>query len=178
MAHSTTVICHCRALVPCTFQAPQQPLVACTVGVAGRRLRLTLLPPLSSAMGPGGRHDPLAVVDLGKAAEVVLLVTTGGGEGSAVIDAAGLMALSVLSALGLPETVLAVQSAGAGRDASAPVGMKDRSASRKRAEKAVGAALAGQERRAFHVDGLQDAAQLVSLALGRGRGQASRAAGR
>jgi hypothetical protein len=42
-----------------------QQLRACTVGVMGRpKLRLTLLPP------PADRSDPLAVVELGKAAEV------------------------------------------------------------------------------------------------------------
>jgi hypothetical protein len=48
----------------------EQQLRACTVGVMGRpKLRLTLLPP------PSDRSDPLAVVELGKAAEVGRLMT-------------------------------------------------------------------------------------------------------
>ena len=65
------------------------------------KLRLTLLPPPT----PG---DLLAIVDVGKAAEVVLLAVAG-EEQATPIDGQGDMALSVLRALGLPEVVVAVQ---------------------------------------------------------------------
>lgn len=45
-----------------------QGLRACTVGVGRSKLQLTLVPP------PSNRADPLAIVELGKAAEVRRLV--------------------------------------------------------------------------------------------------------
>uniref|UniRef100_A0A7S3QW21 Bms1-type G domain-containing protein n=1 Tax=Dunaliella tertiolecta TaxID=3047 RepID=A0A7S3QW21_DUNTE len=130
-------------------------LRAQTVGIAGRpKLRLTLLPP------PGPRNDPLAIAEYGRAVEVLLLVTPG-GEKATTIDAEGHMALGVLRALGLPETVLAVQGVSSGPGNRAATGsMKERSAARKRAEKAVGAALTG-EQRAYPVDSTPDCGQLL-----------------
>ncbi len=185
--------------------APIAPLVAHTVCVQGRgKLWLTLLPP------PQPRASPMAVVELARAAEVVLVAVPGQpaggggnadaasvapsragggarcgggarsqgalppsaaphpaiaclerftawrrraplshvcacrgdeeGEGGGLVDAQGRMALSVLRSMGLPEVVLAVQGCGA------PGSMKDRSAAKRRAEKAVGAVLAGVRR--------------------------------
>ncbi|KAF5835588.1 hypothetical protein DUNSADRAFT_7190 [Dunaliella salina] len=130
------------------------PIRAQTVGIAGRpKLRLTLLPP------PGPRNDPLAMAEYGRAIEVLLLITPG-GEKATTIDAEGHMALGVLRALGLPETVLAVQGVGSGPGNRAATGsMKERSAARKRAERAVGAVLTG-EQRAYPVDSTPDCGQV------------------
>lgn len=118
------------APVTATSHSQGGPMATCTVAVAGRsKLRLTLLPP------PKDRLDPLAVVDIGRAAEVVLLAVPG-GERSEWVDKAGQQALEVLRALGLPEVVLAVQSS-TGGTVSGTVSMKDRSAAKKRAEAAV-----------------------------------------
>lgn len=128
------------------------PLRMCTVSVAGRaKMRLTLLPPITQ------RNSPLAVVDLARAAEVVLLAVPG-NEGSTAVDAEGAMALSILRAIGLPEIALAVQTAPA--SGSGAVSMKDRSAARKRAETAVSKVVAG-EHKAYFVDRVADCAQLV-----------------
>eukprot|EP00197_Chlamydomonas_leiostraca_P006302 CAMPEP_0202864378 /NCGR_PEP_ID=MMETSP1391-20130828/4640_1 /ASSEMBLY_ACC=CAM_ASM_000867 /TAXON_ID=1034604 /ORGANISM="Chlamydomonas leiostraca, Strain SAG 11-49" /LENGTH=397 /DNA_ID=CAMNT_0049544111 /DNA_START=57 /DNA_END=1246 /DNA_ORIENTATION=- len=158
----------------------QLPARAATVALASRpKARITLLPP------PPDRSDPLSVVDLGKVAEVVLLVVPGGSTavqggkgaqaanaaGSDLIDAEGKMALSILRALGLPDVCVAVQCTGAGPSSGkggAAAVMKDRSAARKRAEAAVVAQLPGLgsgsasgSGRAFHVDTAADCTQLV-----------------
>ena len=69
----------------------------------------------------------------------VLLVAIPGAEGHQAVDASGEAALGVLRALGLPSIVVAVQGGGAGKGTSGPVGMKERSAAKKRAEKAMSA---------------------------------------
>ncbi|KAG1677733.1 hypothetical protein FOA52_001045 [Chlamydomonas sp. UWO 241] len=138
-------------------RAPAQPLGMTTVAVAGARtrgVRLTLLPPASD------RADLLHVVDVARAAEVLLLAVPG-AEGASAVDGSGECALSVLRAMGLPALMVCVQGGGAeGASTSAPVSMKDRSAAKKRAEKAFGSHLAG-EHRAFHVDSVGDCAQLL-----------------
>lgn len=120
-----------------------------TMAVAGRpKLRLTLLPP------PTRRSDPLAIVDLARGAEVLLLAVAG-DETLQAVDREGEMALNVLNALGLPSVVAAVQ----GQPGENP-SMKDRSAARKRAEKAITSQVAG-EHKVFHVDTAADCQQLI-----------------
>jgi pre-rRNA-processing protein TSR1 len=133
-----------------------RPHTACVQGRA--RLRLTLLPP------PRERADPLAYVELGRAADVLLLALPG-GERAAAVDAEGALALRVLRAMGLPACVgVVLGGEGGGGDGSAAgdaaPNMKERSAAKRRAEKALGAHLAG-ETRLLHCDGAADAAQLL-----------------
>lgn len=52
-------------------------------------------------------QDPLAVVDLAKAAEVLLLLIPG-QEGALAVDPAGINSLAVLRAMGMPSTVAVV----------------------------------------------------------------------
>ncbi|GFR48760.1 hypothetical protein Agub_g10580, partial [Astrephomene gubernaculifera] len=147
------------------------PLQPTTVHVATRgRVRLTLLPP------PAVRNDPLAIADLGRCVEVLLLLLPGGsataatGSGSnnasSEVDAAGQSALAVLRAMGMPSVVCCVVGAGgaaAGSSsggAAAAASMKDRSAARKRAEKALASHLAG-EHRVLHGDTATDLAALA-----------------
>lgn len=97
-----------------------------TVSVQGRpRLRLTLLPP------PRSREDLLAVTEVGRSAEVVL-VAIPGAEGLSPCDSEGERAMGVLRSLGLPHVVGVVQGA-------AGAAMKDRSAAKKRADKYLSA---------------------------------------
>ncbi|KIZ05338.1 hypothetical protein MNEG_2614 [Monoraphidium neglectum] len=128
-----------------------------TAVVQGRtRLRLTLLPP------PRDRGDPLAYVQLGRCADVLLLALPC-GEGSLVIDREGELALSVLRALGMPHcvgVVLCGADGGGGGGGAAAASMKERSAARRRAEKALAAQLPG-ELRLLHGDGAADAQQLL-----------------
>ncbi|KAG2501525.1 hypothetical protein HYH03_000032 [Edaphochlamys debaryana] len=148
------------------------PLAPTTVTIAARsRVRLTLLPP------PPVRGDPLAVADLGRCAEVVLLLLPGGEPATAAgaaaaaaagaaagVDAAGQAALAVLRAMGMPSIVPCVVGAGtasgSGSGAAAAASMKDRSAAKKRAEKALAAHLAG-EHRLLHADTPTDLAALA-----------------
>ena len=76
----------------------------------------------------------------------VLLLAVPGAELDQAVDAQGEAAVAVLRALGLPAIVVAVQGGGstAGGPA-APTGMKERSAAKKRAEKAVSAQVRGRE---------------------------------
>ncbi|KAF8061341.1 tsr1 [Scenedesmus sp. PABB004] len=146
-----------------------------TIAVQGRRrVRLTLLPP------PPDRDDPLAIVDVAKAAEVLLLLLPG-HDGAAPVDAAGEAALAVLRAMGLPTTMAVVLSqpqqqpggvdamgvdgeddagAGAAGKGSAAAELKRRSAAKKRAEKALAAHLPG-DMRLLCGDSGQDVQQLL-----------------
>lgn len=104
------------------------PLAPATLALADRRrLRFTFLPP------PSPRDDPLAVVELARAAECVLLAMPG-DVGTDTIDEAGSAALGVLRALGLPSVLALVQApaAAAGKNA-----MKERAAAKKHATAAL-----------------------------------------
>lgn len=101
-----------------------------------RRLRFTFLPP------PSDLSDPLAIVDVGRAAEVILLLLPGGPQATPV-DTDGAAALSVLRALGLPPTVGLVQAPHA---AGGQAGLKERSAAKKRASEALLTHLNGEHR--------------------------------
>eukprot|EP00798_Chlamydomonas_sp_ICE-L_P012457 gene12455-15662_t len=85
-----------------------------TVSLHGRsRVQLTLLPPLIG----GPRSDPLAVVDLGRAAEVLLLAVDGtesasSGASVKAVDQEGEAAMSILCALGPPKIVGVVIASG------------------------------------------------------------------
>ena len=103
-------------------------LAMTTLALAGRqRVRFTLLPP------PAARTDPLAIVELGRSADCVLLAMPG-DVGTEAIDDAGGMALSVLRSLGLPRVVALVQSpaASSGRNP-----LKDVAAAKKHAARAL-----------------------------------------
>jgi hypothetical protein len=121
------------------------------------RLRVTLLPPPQ----PGARGDPMGAVELGRCADVLLLVMPG-GERALPVDPEGELALRVLRALGLPTCVgVVVSSSGAGAGAGAAAGMKERSAAKRRAEKALAPHLPGGELRLFPGDSGADAAALL-----------------
>uniref|UniRef100_A0A383VWG4 Bms1-type G domain-containing protein n=1 Tax=Tetradesmus obliquus TaxID=3088 RepID=A0A383VWG4_TETOB len=156
----------------------------CTILAQGRRrVRLTLLP------APLDRDDPLAIVDLAKAAEVLLLLLPG-QEGAVSVDAAGSSCLTVLRAMGLPSTIAVVlnqqQQHGStaavtvtadamgidGEDDAAATGgaaasakgssadLKRRSAAKKRAEKALQQHLPG-DTKLVAGDNTQDMQQLL-----------------
>jgi pre-rRNA-processing protein TSR1 len=115
-------------------------------------------------------------VDVAKAAEVVVLVVPGSdAPGVTAVDDEGIMALSTLRALGLPELVVVAQSqpntstaAGAptATSAAASVSMKARAAAKKRVAKAVSAVLAG-EQRVLCGDSAADCGQLLRHLLER-----------
>lgn len=69
-----------------------------------------------------------------------------GAELDEAVDAQGEAAVAVLRALGLPAIVVAVQGGGGSTlgGPGAPAGMKERSAAKKRAEKAVSAQVGGR----------------------------------
>jgi pre-rRNA-processing protein TSR1 len=131
-------------------------------------------------------QDPLAIVDLAKAAEVLLLLLPG-QEGAVTVDAAGSSCLTVLRAMGLPSTIAVVlnqqQQHGAaaavtadamgidGEDDAAAAGgaaaakgssaeLKRRSAAKKRAEKALQQHLPG-DTKLLSGDNTQDMQQLL-----------------
>lgn len=115
------------------------PLAPITMSLPDRRkVKFTFLPP------PADRSDPLAVVELGRAAEVVLCLLPGDARAE-TIDAHGQTALSVLRAMGLPSTVALVQTS-AGAASIGPVGMKERSAAKKHAAEAFLAQIPGDYR--------------------------------
>ncbi|GIL52662.1 hypothetical protein Vafri_8489 [Volvox africanus] len=137
------------------------PLQPTTVHVATRaRVRLTILPP------PPDRTDPLAVADLGRCAELLLLLLPGSESpaGTSGVDAAGQSAMAVMRAMGMPPVVCCVVGAvGSGSGAAAAAvaaSMKERSAAKKRAEKALATHLAG-EHRILHADTAADMAAVV-----------------
>ncbi|KAK9814203.1 hypothetical protein WJX72_002201 [[Myrmecia] bisecta] len=104
-----------------------------TVSLPGKsKMRLTLLPP------PTDFSDPMAIVELGKAAEMIIMVVPG-HEGALCVDASGDLALSVLRGLGMPTTVAVVQGA---EGAS----LKARSAAKKRASAAIEAKVSGDHK--------------------------------
>ena len=126
--------------------------------------RLFLLPPLrtvegpSSSSSPAPSFDPLAVVDLVKACDVLLLVadasstsssSSGDEEGSSLIDAAGEAALSVARALGAPLAIgVAVLSSSARVGGSSSSNdLKNRAAAKKRLAAALERHLPGREPR-------------------------------
>jgi len=112
-----------------------------------RRPRLLLLPPLPSL------DDPLAVLDLVKAADVLVLVADGAG-GTGAADAGGAAAAALARALGAPSTLAVATGA-------SPTCLKARSAAKRRAAAAAEAALPGRAARALAVGGAGDGAALV-----------------
>jgi pre-rRNA-processing protein TSR1 len=128
-------------------------------------------------------QDPLAIVDLAKAAEVLLLLLPG-QEGAVTVDAAGSSCLTVLRAMGLPSTIAVVlnqQQHGTNAAAADAMGidgedepaaggaaaakgssaeLKRRSAAKKRAEKALQQHLPG-DTKLLSGDNTQDMQQLL-----------------
>lgn len=105
------------------------------------RMRVTLLPPLTYE----ARQDIHALVDVSKAADVVLLclrtVQRSGKLSTpdeAVIDEQGALALQVLRSMGLPEVMVAVQGAGSS--------LKERAAAKKQAAAALQSQLPGERK--------------------------------
>lgn len=92
-----------------------------------RRLRFTLLPP------PEARDDPLAIVELGRCAEVVVLALPG-DVNTVTIDDAGSGALAILRALGLPAVTALVQCPAASEGKNP---LKERAAAKKHAVNAL-----------------------------------------
>lgn len=118
-----------------------------TVCVQGQsRVHLTLIP------APPTCEDLLSVVEFGKAVEV-LIVALPAQPQSVALDSVGEAALTCLCALGLP-TLLGVLQGAPGNT------MKDRSAARKLAEKALGPFL-GELPKFFHSDSISDCQQLL-----------------
>jgi pre-rRNA-processing protein TSR1 len=164
-----------------------------TIAAHGRnKKRLTVLKP------PTDLEDPLAIVDLAKAADVLLLLLSGSSTAAAVDDT-GSSNLAVLRALGLPtclavvssrqhgtaaaaagdadgdlmedsedpmavEAVVAGAAAGAAAGAKQPpsVSLKQRSAAKKRAEKALQQHLPG-DTKLLSGDTTQDMQQLLRV---------------
>ena len=108
---------------------------------------LLLLPPLHD------RADPLAVVDLVKAADVLVLVVAADG-GQAAIDGDGETAASIARALGAPTTLAVATGAPSGD-------LKARSAAKKRATAAVASILPGRDARTLCVGDRGDAGALA-----------------
>lgn len=105
------------------------------------KMRVTLLPPLTCE----ARKDIHALVDVSKAADVVLLclhTTQRSGKHSTQdgvsIDHQGALALQVLRSMGLPEVMVAVQGAGSS--------LKERAAARKQATAALECDLPGDRK--------------------------------
>ena len=115
------------------------PLAPITMSLPERRkVKFTFLPP------PADRSDPLAVVELARAAEVVLCVLPGDARAE-TIDDYGFTALSVLRSMGLPSTVALVQTL-TGAPSGGPVGLKERSAAKKHAAEAFLSEIPGDYR--------------------------------
>jgi hypothetical protein len=138
------------------------PCKATTLLVPGRhRLRVTLLPPLPVPE----RSNPLALVDIAKAADVVLLCMAiveapGGGSGkgtgaSGEVDAQAQLALQVLRGMGMPKVLVATRGGG--------VSMKERAAAKKAAAAALAAELPGE----LKVSRLSDCCHMQAGALSR-----------
>lgn len=86
------------------------PLVPTTASLAPRQhQQLTVLPP------PSDSGNPLAVVELARIAEIVILVVPDAGE----LDDGGLAALSVLRAIGVPHLVAITPTASSSMQAKA-----------------------------------------------------------
>jgi pre-rRNA-processing protein TSR1 len=132
--------------LPLASSSVSTPLAPITMSLPERRkVKFTFLPP------PVDRTDPLAVVEIGRAAEVVLFVLPGDARAVAV-DKEGQTALAVLRSMGLPSSVAIVQTTSSNvmstGNASAQQGnlMKERSAAKKRATEAFLAELPGDYR--------------------------------
>ena len=108
---------------------------------------LLLLPPLTD------RSDPLAVVDLVKAADVLVLVVAADG-GQPPIDGDGETAAHIARALGAPTTLAVATGAPSGD-------LKARSAAKKRAALAVASILPGREARTLCTGDRGDAGALA-----------------
>lgn len=104
------------------------PLAPATLALADRRrVRFTFLPP------PEAREDPLAIVELGRCAEAVLLALPG-DVNTETIDDAGSSALAILRSLGLPAVTALVQSPAAAEGKNV---LKERAAAKKHATNAL-----------------------------------------
>ncbi|KAK9859345.1 hypothetical protein WJX84_011275, partial [Apatococcus fuscideae] len=126
----------------------QRPQIPTRVALGGRNgLQMLLLPP------PQARDDPLATVDLCRAAEVVLMVLPG-GDGVPIVDPCGLTALAVMRAMGIPTLIPLVHSQ------PGVVSMKQRAADRKQAAAALEPQVAGGLKVAS-IDNAGDAQQLL-----------------
>lgn len=113
-------------LDPKQDQQARHPFVPTTMNAPDRRrVKFTFLPP------PTDLSDPLAIVELGRTAEVVLCLMPGDAHAEPV-DANGHAMLSVLRALGFPSSVALVQT----RSSLSTLNLKERSASKKRATEA------------------------------------------
>lgn len=127
-------------------QAALHTLAPTTTSLQDRRnIAFTFLPP------PVDRSDALAVVEVGRAADVVVCALP--GEPCAVaVDEDGKMALAVLRAMGLPSPVAVVQTA--------MLSLKDRSAAKKRAAEAFLSEIPG-DHRIFAADSSADFKQII-----------------
>lgn len=104
-----------------------------TISFAERKkTKFTLIPP------PTDISDPLAIVDIGRSAESLILVLPG-GEDSIPVDEDGAAALTILRSLGLPPVTALVQLPLNKNDGNSNSGwsLKDRSAAKKRATAAL-----------------------------------------
>jgi hypothetical protein len=87
----------------------RHPLAPRTLFGGGKgKQGVTLLSP------PVDRSDPLALIDAGKAADLVLLVLSGDAGAAEAVDDEGRMALAVLRALGMPSVAALVRCSGGG----------------------------------------------------------------
>lgn len=129
------------------------PLRPVTIAMRGRRgARFTLLPPpamLTGGTEGGTDAQPAALqaLDVGRAAEAVLLVVSG-AEGAEVVSPAAIEALAVLRALGAPYTLALVQlPAGVAMAGSKPgAALRERAAAKKRVATALSRQLPGDLR--------------------------------
>jgi pre-rRNA-processing protein TSR1 len=140
----------------CSGNAISTPLAPITMSLPERRkIKFTFLPP------PVDRTDPLAIVEIGRAAEVVLFVLPGDARAVAV-DSEGQTALSVLRSMGLPSSNAIVQTLTTSNAMSTSTGnsMKERSAAKKRATEAFLAELPG-DYRVFSADTCTDFKQIL-----------------
>ncbi|CAL5218954.1 g706 [Coccomyxa viridis] len=130
------------------------PMVPTLVAVPGKsKQRFMMLPP------PLDRADPLSIVDLGKAAEVLLVVVPG-KTGAAALDDSGLQALSLLRQLGMPALIGVANGACPDEAANAAAKMKEKAAARKRAAAVLASELSG-DNKVVSVDDESDCQQLI-----------------
>eukprot|EP00890_Picochlorum_soloecismus_P004008 jgi/Picsp_1/4608/NSC_01978-R1_pre-rrna-processing protein tsr1 homolog len=113
-----------------------------------KKIKLTLLPPLTDA------SDPFAVIDLGKCADTLICLIPA-TDADMAIDSAGSQALSILRSLGLPSTLAVAQS---GVDS---MNLKERSAAKKRASDALSALLPSDNYKMMLADSAVDFKQIV-----------------
>ncbi|CAL8469855.1 g9397 [Coccomyxa elongata] len=147
---------------PSTSGAEDYPLVPTTVAVPGRaKQRFTFLPP------PSNRGDPLAAVELGKTAELVVAVLPAKNK-AVCIDSEGQLALSTLRQLGMP-AIMAVVAGGAAAAAGAAPGakpaatanrMKERAGAKKRAAAVLASEVPG-DHKVVAVDDEADCTQFI-----------------